>query len=154
MLHRDGALRRIQFGVTLAAALTALASCSDSTDEAPAEAATPPEPEKVLMQDVMAIDLGRTFDSVMISVEGHAPGLGYQNPELRNHERGARSSDGYAQFDFVALPPDEELAKTLPAPGSDNALKLRANREVPFAVLQGLRGVRVFTAKGVATRPF
>lgn len=152
MMELRKALWRGGRGAAVAAAMAGLMACS--SDEETVVEAEPAEPEKVLVESVKAIEFGRTFDAVVISVEGYAPGLGYQRPELRNHEGGSRSADGFAQFDFVAAAPDEELAGTLPAPGSANALRLRADRELPFAVIQGLRGVRVFTAKGVATRPF
>lgn len=154
MRNFGGALRRGGRGAMVALLVIGLTACSGSDEEEPAVDSTPPEPEKVLMQSVTAIDFGRTFDAVVISVEGVAPGLGYQNPELRNHAGGARSQDGFGQFDLVATPPDEELANTLPQAGSTNALRIRADRELPAAVLQGLRGVRVFTEGGVATRPF
>lgn len=136
----------------VALSVAGLAACSDSDD--PEANLPPPPPEKVYMASVTAIDFGRTYDGVMISVEGFAPGLGYQQPELRNHTRGPRSADNFAQFDLVAIPPDEEVVETLPAPGGDNALKIRAQRELPIAVLTGLVGVRVFTNQGVLSREF
>lgn len=130
-----------------------LAACSDDT-EAPAVSAEPPEPEKVLMTSISALDLGRAYDGVVISVEGLAPGLGYHEPELRDHDRGALSTDGFLQLDFVALAPTPEAAETLPQPGGEKALRIRALRDVPVSTLRGVRGVRVFTATGAATRPF
>jgi len=154
MVDMRKALRRAGRGAAIAALAAGMMACSSDEEAADATPEAPAAPEKAFMQSVSAIDFGRTFENVVISVEGYAPGLGYQSPELRNHDGGPRSADGFAQFDFVAAPPDEELAKTLPAPGSNNALRMRADRELPLAVLQGLRGVRVFTAHGAATRLF
>ena len=154
MVDMRNAVRRVGRGAAIAALAVGMTACSSDEETVDATPSAPAEPEKVMMQSVRTIDFGRTYENVVISVEGFAPGLGYQQPELRNHEGGARSADGFAQFDFVALPPDEELAKTLPAPGSNNALRVRADRELPLAVLQGMRGVRVFTVYGAATRLF
>ncbi len=152
MLKMNKAFGRSGRGAMIALALAGLTACSSDGDEPEAEA--PPEVPKVLAQSVRAIDFGRSYDGVVISVEGYAPGLGYQQPELRNHSHGARSQDGFAQFELVVAPMDEEVVETLPAPGSENALKIRAERDLPINVLRGLRGVRVYSVDGVATRLF
>lgn len=152
MAGLNTALSRGARAALAAMVMAGLAACS--SDDEVAAPAEPPAPPKVLMTTITAMDFGRTFEGAVISVEGLAPGLGYQAPELRDHENGRISPDGFLLLDFVALPPSEELSETLPQPGGERALRVRAHRDVAISDLQGLRGVRVYTAMGAATRGF
>ncbi len=152
MLTIGEALRRGGRGALVALSMAALVACSDSDE--PAANQPPPPPEKLLLSSVTSIDFGRTFDGVVILVEGVAPALGYQQPELRNHAGGARSADGFAQFDLVGIPPTEDVVETLPQPGGENALRMTVQRELPTIALSGVVGVRVYAARGVLSRRF
>lgn len=107
--------------------------------------------QKVLVSEVLGVELGRTRDGVLLTARGTAPGLGYALPELRARRGGAAAADGYIEFDFVASPPDPALV--LPE-GTAKARQILANRALFDAQLRGVRGLRIIARTGATSVTF
>lgn len=131
--------------LTLAAMMVAaLPSCSffgDDAAEVAADTAAPVRP----VQEIRAIEVGRTWDGIMVTAFGLAPGLGYAEPRLEARRGGRPAPDGYLDFDFVA---------TAPAPGFEmprgrpEARIMRADRLIGINAARGVAGIRVHAASG------
>jgi hypothetical protein len=100
---------------------------------------------KVPVQAVRSVEIGRTSNGILITAFGTAPGLGYSLPALRVRRNGQPASDGYIEFDFVATAPAEGVE--LP-PGTTRTRALRADLPVEMRALRGVRGFRVMALQG------
>ena len=60
---------------------------------------------KVPLQAVQSVEIGRTSNGILLTAHGTAPGLGYSLPALRVRRGGELGPDGYQEFDFVATAP-------------------------------------------------
>lgn len=132
----------------IAAALIApmlLASCDMGPifdeEKAAAAAALPP---KVPVDRIETLELGRLFDGYALTAFGFAPGAGYFQPELRIRYEGRPAADGFYEYDFVVRPPGDAAAL---AGAPESARRMRADVEMPVAMLRGARGVRVWSAR-------
>lgn len=99
----------------------------------------------VPITSVRSVEMGRTRDGFLITAFGTAPGLGYGLPALRPRRGGAPGTDGYIEFDFVAVEPAPGL--DLP-PGNTQSRAVRADLPVLLDALQGARGLRVLALRG------
>jgi len=106
---------------------------------------------KVPMQSVRRVEIGRTRDGYLITAFGTAPGLGYSLPELRPRRGGSPAADGFIEYDFVASEPVPDFQ--LP-PGNTRTRAIRADLAVRRRDFQGARGVRVLTLGGGIQVPF
>lgn len=132
----------------LVAALMGLAGCAaDDSEPASlfAEDPAPPAAPPVPVQTVTSVELGRTRDGFIITALGTAPGLGYARPQLQPRREGAPGTDGYLDFDFVAVPPAPGFA--LPQ-GDPAARGLRADYAVRLRALRGAGGIRIHARDG------
>lgn len=102
---------------------------------------------KVPVQSVAKVEIGRTRDGYLISAFGTAPGLGYGAPELRVRRGGQPAADGFVEFDFIAARPAN--ADDLP-PGTTRARAIRADYAVVTQQLRGIAGIRVLALSGGA----
>ena len=100
---------------------------------------------KVPIQAVRSVEMGRTRDGFLITAYGTAAGLGYALPTLRPRRGGAPGTDGYIEFDFVAVEPAPGF--NLP-PGTTQTRAMRADVPVPLDALQGALGLRVLSLSG------
>ncbi len=100
---------------------------------------------KVPVQSVAKVEIGRTRDGFLISAFGTAPGLGYGAPELRVRRSGTPAADGFVEFDFIASKPSN--ADALP-PGTTRARAIRADLAVRTRQLRGIAGIRVLALSG------
>ena len=100
---------------------------------------------KVPVQAVRSVEIGRTSNGILITAFGTAPGLGYSLPVLRVRRGGQPASDGYIEFDFVATEP---VAGAALPPGTTRTRALRADLPVEMRVLRGVRGFRVMALQG------
>ena len=133
--------------LTLAALmLAALPGCSSfGGDEPETVEPVPTAPAVLPMEDVRSVEIGRTWDGLVLTAFGLAPGLGYADPRLEARRGGRLAPDGYLDFDFVA---------TAPAGGSDlprgrpEARLLRADRLIGLEAASRAKGVRIHAARG------
>jgi len=130
---------RAAVAVALSAPMGACSWFGDDEPEAPV-AVTPVIRAPVQVLAVRAVEIGRTRDGLVITAYGTAPGLGYGSPTLQTRREGQPASDGFVDYDFVALPPDPGFE--LPQ-GSVEARELRADALVKIEDLQGAAGIRV-----------
>lgn len=100
---------------------------------------------KVPMQSIASLEIGRTPDGILITAIGTAPGLGFSLPTLRVRRDGRTGPDGVIEFDFVASQPAP--GRTLP-PGNSRTRQIRADLPVSARDLQGVAGIRVLTLTG------
>lgn len=100
---------------------------------------------KVPVQAVSTVEIGRTGSGILITAYGVAPGAGYSLPLLRVRRDGVPASDGYIEFDFVASAPAIELNL---GQGNPRSRALRADLPVDLAGLQSARGLRVLALNG------
>jgi len=147
-------LRPFRFAAVAAAALL-LGACSTDTAlddvgtlwgepssaELEAEQLQEAIEARVPVQTVRAVEIGRTADGFLITAFGTAPGLGHALPSLRARHDGAPGTDGYIEYDLVALPPDP--ASDLPS-GTARIRQVRADLPIGLEQTLGTRGVRVF----------
>ncbi len=129
--------------------LLAMSACSylpdlGLTDDAPVVNPEAALPDKVAVQRIENLELGRLFDGYMLSVIGIAPGLGYYQPELRIRYGGELGPDGFYEYDFVARPPEDPQQGTS-APIT--ARYIRADAELTPIMLRSARGVRIWSAR-------
>jgi len=106
---------------------------------------------KVPIQSVGTVEIGRTADGILITAFGTAPGLGYALPALRVRRDGKPAADGYVEFDFVASEPFEGF--DLP-PGTSRTRALRADLPVKLRDLRGTRGLRIMAIEGAVQIEF
>lgn len=99
----------------------------------------------VPIQAVRTVEMGRTRNGFIITAFGTAPGVGYSLPSLRARRGGLPGTDGYIEFDFVAVEPPAGF--NLPQ-GTTQARAVRADLPVPLASLQGAAGLRVIALGG------
>lgn len=143
--------------VVMVLGLVALGGCglfsSDSEEPKSLFAADAPAPETppVPIQNVSTIELGRTRDGFIVTAYGTAPGLGYGRPSLAPRRDGAVGTDGFLDYDFVAVPP----APGFNLPQGDAAARaLRADLVVKLRTLRGAAGIRVHGLDGGAQMTF
>lgn len=106
---------------------------------------------KVPVQAVQAVEIGRTSNGILLTAHGTAPGLGYSLPALRARREGRPAPDGYLEFDFVATAPVEGL--DLP-PGTTRTRAIRADLPLDLRELQGAKGLRVMALQGLVQVDF
>lgn len=131
-------------------ALMPLAACSlfgDSAEEelTEEEIQVAALENKVPVQSIARVEVGRTRDGYLISAFGTAPGLGYALPELRVRRSGQPAADGFLEYDFIAVQPDQGLK--LP-PGTTRTRAIRADLPIRTRDLRRIRGIRVFALSG------
>lgn len=151
----------VRIGHIMVAGALALGGCSTGTflddvgtlwgDESTAEQEARVEVQqaiqvKVPIQAVRSVEMGRTRDGFLISAYGTAPGLGYSLPALRARRGGLPGTDGYIEYDFVAVEPPAGFQ--LPAGGNTQIRALRADLPVTIGQLQGAAGLRVLALAG------
>ncbi len=95
---------------------------------------------KVPVQAVQSVEVGRTSNGILLTAFGTAPGLGYSLPALRVRREGRPGPDGYLEFDFVATAPAPGF--DLP-PGNTRTRAIRADLPIDLPVLRGIAGLRV-----------
>ena len=116
-----------------------------SADKAEREALEARKNNKVPMEAVRALEVGRTTNGILLTAFGTAPGLGYSLPALRVRRGGRPANDGYLEFDFVATEPAPGL--NLPR-GDIRSRSVRADLPIDIRALQGVRGLRVHALQG------
>lgn len=133
------------FSVLVALGLTACSTIEDLTgSEETAAATAAPEVEKTPVVRIESLELGRLFRGYMLIAKGVAPGVGYYEPELRIRYGGELGPDGFYEFDFVAVAPDEP---TNGANAPVTARILRGDYELSPLMLRSARGVRVWSSR-------
>jgi hypothetical protein len=144
-------MRRNAALATAAALVAALAlgGCSvfkskDKDEEVVSEEAAP-EAIYEPIESVRDIEIGRTRNGYVISVQGTAPGLGYGAPELRARRDGKPGLDGFLDYDFVVQAPDPGFNL---GTGTIDARAVRADLLVTEKDLRGAAGVRVHGIQG------
>lgn len=152
--------------LTLTLAILSLGGCSTGTalddvstiwggesraDEERREAVQEARTTPVPVENVRAVEIGRTRDGFLITAYGTAPGLGYSLPRLRPRRGGAPGADGYIEYDFVASEPPAGF--DLP-PGTARTLTMRADLPVNAADLRSAAGIRVLALRGGAQIDF
>ncbi len=100
---------------------------------------------KVPVQAVRSVEIGRTSNGILLTAFGTAPGLGYSLPALRVRRGGKPAVDGYLDFDFVATEPAPGF--NLP-PGNTRTRSIRADLPIDLSALRGIRGLRVWSIQG------
>ncbi|MEX2520174.1 MAG: hypothetical protein WD969_12685 [Paracoccaceae bacterium] len=123
----------------IGAAMT-LGACSTDPDEVSAGLAT--LPPKVSVVAIETLELGRLYEGYMLTAFATAPGAGYYQPELRIRYGGRQAVDGFYEYDFLVLPP-ENPSEFANAPVA--ARQVRADIELPVDMLRGAAGVRVWS---------
>ena len=146
--------------LTALALLAALVACSDNEtvgdigtlwgEESSAERKAREELQarrenKVPVQAVRSVEIGRTSNGILLTAFGTAPGLGYSLPALRVRRGGKPAADGYLDFDFVASEPAPGF--DLP-PGNTRTRAIRADLPIDLRALTGIRGLRVWSLQG------
>ncbi|MEM7056921.1 MAG: hypothetical protein AAF557_04985 [Pseudomonadota bacterium] len=133
----------------LCACILPLAACgiwsSDDEDDVVLDTNLAAERNKVPVQSVGKVEIGRTRDGYLITVFGTAPGIGYAAPELRVRRGGQPAADGFLEFDFIAVRPAD--AATLP-PGTTRARAIRADLPISARELSRAAGIRVLALRG------
>lgn len=131
----------------VALGLGACSTIEDLTGSDESEAAVvdrAPEIEKTPVVRIESLELGRLFRGYMLISTGIAPGTGYYLPELRIRYGGELGPDGFYEFDFVAVAPDD------PSQGANapvTARLLRGDYELSPLMLRTARGVRVWSSR-------
>lgn len=135
----------------------ALPACSLFGDDEEREAEIRAEIEAVQrrrepVENVGRIEIGRASDgSFAVSAFGVAPTTGFSQPTLVLRRQGTPASDGFLEFDFLALAPDPNLQ--MPR-GEIAARRLRADRVLKPDQITVARGVRVYALRNVSTFSF
>ena len=137
--------------VTAAAIAVALSlgGCSwFSSDDEPEPAAADEAASEAIYEPIAAvrkIEIGRTRNGYVITVQGIAPGLGYGAPELRVRRQGNPGPDGIIDFDFIAQAPDPGFNL---GEGAVEARAIRADLMITADELRGAVGIRVHGLSG------
>ena len=100
---------------------------------------------KVPVQAVRSVEIGRTSNGILLTAFGTAPGMGYSLPALRVRRGGRPADDGYLDFDFVATEPAPGF--DLP-PGNTRTRAIRADLPIDLRSLPGIKGLRVWSLQG------
>ncbi|MDT8343061.1 MAG: hypothetical protein RQ752_01400 [Thermohalobaculum sp.] len=108
-------------------------------DKPEAAALRPPAPVQALRN----IEIGRTRDGYAIVAYGTAPTTGFGAASLAPRRDGQPGTDGYLDFDFVAVPPDPAL--NMPQ-GSIASRAIRADTFLTIKQVGTVRGLRVHSA--------
>lgn len=96
---------------------------------------------KVPIESVAGIEIGRTSNGLLLTAYGVAPGMGYSLPALRVRREGQPGPDGFIEFDFVASEP----IPGIDYPATDpRARQVRADLPISLRALQNARGIRVW----------
>lgn len=134
------------FPMLVAFGLSACSTIEDLTgsDDTTASVAQAPEVAKVPVVRIESLELGRLFRGYMLIANGVAPGTGYHQPELRIRYGGELGPDGFYEFDFVAVAPDDA---TQGANAPVTARTLRGDYELTPLMLRSARGVRVWSSR-------
>lgn len=101
-------------------------------------------PQKILLNQVEKLELGRLERGYMLTVIGAAATTGFWAPELRLRNGGALATDSFYEFDFIAAKPNVKPKGVAPL----NARLIRADYEITPEMLRAARGVRIYTADG------
>lgn len=99
--------------------------------------------QKVPVQSVGSVEIGRTRDGILVTAIGTADRLGYSLPTLRARRNGQPGADGFIDLDFVATQPAPEL--NFPV-GTTRTRALRADLPISLRDLGNARGIRVIAA--------
>ncbi len=132
--------------VILGFGLTACSTVDDVFGGAPNSgiiAEEAPVVEKTPVVRIESLELGKLFRGYMLTATGVAPGTGFYEPELRIRYGGELGPDGFYEFDFVAIAPDDAQGANAPI----TARLLRSDFELPPAMLRSARGVRVWSSR-------
>jgi hypothetical protein len=138
-------MRLARTALAAAAIGVALAGCTISGNLGGGATAGPPPIDEALLRPVGRVDellVGRTFDGVVLTAFGEAPGAGWTAGRLRPRGPGP---DGFLEFDFVALPPP---ADSPPAADDPRLRRIRADLPLALDELGGAAGLRVIAAGG------
>ena len=106
---------------------------------------------KVPVQAVRSVEIGRTANGIILTAFGTAPGLGYSLPALRVRRDGQPGPDGYLEFDLVATEPVQGLE--LP-PGTTRTRAVRADLPIDLRALRGVAGLRVMALQNEVSIAF
>lgn len=140
-------MRRHTAILTIVVAAMGLSACStidDITGSEDTAVAAAPEVEKTQVVRIETLELGRLFRGYMLIATGVAPGTGYYEPELRIRYGGELGPDGFYEFDFVAIAPDDV---TQGANAPVTARIIRGDYELSPRMLRTARGVRVWSSR-------
>lgn len=141
-------MRKNWIAVLVGMTALGLAACSDGLDDGedliPLTAEEEVLPDKVAVQRIETLELGRLYDGYMLAAFGIAPGAGYYQPELAPRFGGRVGPDGFYEFDFVVRPPEDVSAG---AAAPESARAVRADFELTTEMLRVSRGVRVWSAR-------
>lgn len=133
----------ILFALFLAGPLPACGLFGGGDEEPTIEAqAAEAERRAEPVQALQRVEIGRTRTGYVITAFGTAPGTGWGGATLRARRDGRPGTDGFLDFDFVAVPPDPEFG--LPQ-GTISARAIRADAQVTERQLRGVQGFRVHT---------
>lgn len=143
---------KVHVAAILAAAL-ALSGCSSlnpfSEEENVDETGVPSGPERVQMNSVDKLELGRVYRGYMLSVEGTAPSVGHFDSLLTPRGTGV-ASDGFLEFDLVAQPPFDPPIRA----GTSVQLRIRADVELTEEQIKSAAGIRVYSLSNALERQF
>lgn len=106
---------------------------------------------KVPVEQVLGIELGRTSNGLLLTAYGLAPALGYSLPALRVRRQGQPAPDGFLEFDLVASEP----APGVQFPqGDQRARQIRADLPLSLKSLRNIRGIRVWAIRNQSSVAF
>ena len=129
-------------------ALTGCGAFGSDDDEKAEEAAAEAAAQAALIEpieQVLAVEVGRTRNGYVISANGLAPGLGYSAPELRPRRDGRPGLDGFIDYDFTVQAPDprRQLGQ-----GTPSARRIQVRHQIKNDDLRGAIGLRVHGLRG------
>ena len=104
-----------------------------SADRAAREELAARRANKVPMQTVRGVEIGRTARGILLTAYGTAPSPGFSLPALRVRRDGKPAGDGYLEFDLVASRPAPD---TILPPATPRNLEIRADLPIDIRALR------------------
>lgn len=132
-------------------ALMMVASCA-SREPTPASEAEPVDDGRRIVLSVIDLDVGRTFDGILVTARGETETAGWSSAALRPRADGVSPEAGILAFDLVARPPATPTTGALAALPA--ARRVEAALLLSLPALQGVSELRVHGQTGSATVTF
>ncbi|MEM1313564.1 MAG: hypothetical protein AAGI51_03360 [Pseudomonadota bacterium] len=110
-----------------------------------------PNAQKLLVDTVDRLEVGRTRSGVLVAAFGSAVETGWFQPALRPLNAGEPGPDGFLEFEFVAAPPELNVVEgeeQRPPLGTPEQRRVKGVRPVTASELTNAAGIRVFAARG------
>lgn len=110
-----------------------------------------PNAQKLLVDTVDRIEVGRTRSGLLLAAFGSAVETGWFQPALRPLNSGVPAPDGFLEFEFVAAPPELNVVdgqEQRPPRGTPEQRRVKGVRPVAATELVDVAGIRVFAARG------